>query len=118
MAATSQESQGIQHSGRLRGKTAIVTSAARGIGRDRGRLRPRGRRCDGRRSCRTHQFDARSGARDPRGFGQTQRSWPGPVRRLSAESDINLPSTPAESVENDPKRASQLLRSGNHLIGL
>jgi hypothetical protein len=40
------------------------------------------------------------------------------VRRLSAEADINLPSTPAESVENDPKRASQLLRSGNYLIGL
>jgi hypothetical protein len=111
MAAASQESQGTQHSGRLRGKAAIVTGAARGIGRDRGRLRPRGRRRDG-------QFDARSGARDPRGFGQTQRSWPGPVRRLSAEADINLPSTPAESVENDPKRASQLLRSGNHLIGL
>jgi NAD(P)-dependent dehydrogenase (short-subunit alcohol dehydrogenase family) len=33
MAATSQESQGIQHSGRLRGKAAIVTGAARGIGR-------------------------------------------------------------------------------------
>jgi NAD(P)-dependent dehydrogenase (short-subunit alcohol dehydrogenase family) len=33
MAATSQESQGAQHSGRLRGKAAIVTGAARGIGR-------------------------------------------------------------------------------------
>ena len=33
MAATSQESQGTQHSGRLRGKAAIVTGAARGIGR-------------------------------------------------------------------------------------
>src|SRR5271170_5252568 len=31
--ATSQESQGTQHSGRLRGKAAIVTGAARGIGR-------------------------------------------------------------------------------------
>ena len=33
MAATSQELQGTQHSGRLRGKAAIVTGAARGIGR-------------------------------------------------------------------------------------
>ena len=33
MAATGQESQGTQHSGRLRGKAAIVTGAARGIGR-------------------------------------------------------------------------------------
>src|SRR6204780_1221092 len=31
--ATSQESQGTQHSGRLSGKAAIVTGAARGIGR-------------------------------------------------------------------------------------
>src|ERR1700734_2467080 len=31
--ATSQESQGTQHSGRLRDKAAIVTGAARGIGR-------------------------------------------------------------------------------------
>src|SRR5277367_6210970 len=31
--ATSQESQGTQHSGRLHGKAAIVTGAARGIGR-------------------------------------------------------------------------------------
>src|ERR1700727_4000875 len=33
MAATSHESQGTQGSGRLRGKAAIVTGAARGIGR-------------------------------------------------------------------------------------
>src|SRR5580698_4969649 len=33
MAATSRESQGTQGSGRLRGKAAIVTGAARGIGR-------------------------------------------------------------------------------------
>ena len=33
MAATSQASQGTQRSGRLSGKTAIVTGAARGIGR-------------------------------------------------------------------------------------
>jgi hypothetical protein len=33
MAAASQESQGTQHSGRLRGKAALVTGAARGIGR-------------------------------------------------------------------------------------
>ena len=32
MAATSHESQGTQHSGRLRGKAAIVTGPARGIG--------------------------------------------------------------------------------------
>src|ERR1700734_1651368 len=33
MAATTQASQGTQGSGRLRGKAAIVTGAARGIGR-------------------------------------------------------------------------------------
>src|ERR1700691_3055943 len=33
MTATAQTSQGTQHSGRLRGKAAIVTGAARGIGR-------------------------------------------------------------------------------------
>jgi len=33
MAAASRESQGTQHSGRLSGKAAIVTGAARGIGR-------------------------------------------------------------------------------------
>ena len=33
MAATSQQSRGTQRSGRLRGKAAIVTGAARGIGR-------------------------------------------------------------------------------------
>ena len=41
-----------------------------------------------------------------------------PGAALSGRADIDLPSTPAKSVENDPKRASQLLRSGNHLIGL
>ena len=29
-----------------------------------------------------------------------------PVRRLSAEADINLPTIPDESVENDPERTS------------
>ena len=33
MVATSHESHGTQGSGRLRGKAAIVTGAARGIGR-------------------------------------------------------------------------------------
>ncbi len=34
-----------------------------------GRLRPRGRRRDGHRHCRTGQCDARGRARDPRGIG-------------------------------------------------
>src|SRR5580692_6068787 len=34
-----------------------------------GRLRPRGRRRVGHRHCRIHQFDARSGALNPRGIG-------------------------------------------------
>jgi hypothetical protein len=36
-------------------------------------------------------------------------------RRLRAEVDINLPTTPADSVENDPKRGSGALITGLYL---
>src|SRR5215831_9012592 len=44
---------------------------------------------------------------ESRGSVQAQRFWPGPGSALTGlEADINLPTTPVESVENDPKRTS------------
>jgi len=40
---------------------------------------------------------------ESREVGLTQSFWSAPVRRLRAEADINLPTIPDESVENDRK---------------
>src|ERR1700733_3638156 len=50
-----------------------------------------------------HDSSPQFGKFESQGFGQTQRFWPGPPRRLWAEADINKPTIRVETVENDPK---------------
>jgi len=41
---------------------------------------------------------------ESRESGQTRRFWLGPSSALAAEADINMPTVPDESVENDQSR--------------
>jgi hypothetical protein len=51
-----------------------------------------------------HDSSPEFGEFESQGFGQTQRFWPGWLRRrLWAEADINQPTIRVETVEDEPK---------------
>ena len=51
-----------------------------------------------------HDSSPLFGSLNHRGPAKRDASSPAPVQRFRAEADINLPTIPAESVENDPSR--------------
>ena len=54
--------------------------------------------------------DAKPGSLNHMRPAKRNASGPAPVRRLRAEADINLPTIPDESVENDPKRTCLIVQ--------
>src|SRR5215204_935468 len=50
-----------------------------------------------------HDSSPQFGSLNHRGLANRNASGSAPVRRLGAEADINLPTIPAETVENDPE---------------
>ena len=54
---------------------------------------------------------------ESQGSGRTQHSSPAAVRRLWAEAEINLPTTLAESVKNDPKPKIGEHKVARYLVG-
>jgi hypothetical protein len=49
------------------------------------------------------------------GLAKRNASGPAPVRRLQAGADIDLPTIPDETVENDPKRHPDPKHTGGEL---